>query len=83
MAWLEQREGCRDVVLVDEPVANRHLASLGKLNTIIAERCRRLNAATLRPHTDFHWQPSNCSSPVPFEARWGATPKRLTSPRGF
>ena len=43
--------------LVDEPIANRHLASLDELSTILAERCRQLDAAILRPHTDFHWWP--------------------------
>jgi transposase len=43
--------------LVDEPIANRHVASLGELSTIIAARCRQLDADTLRPHTDFHWWP--------------------------
>jgi transposase len=43
--------------LVDAPIVNRHLASLDKLGAIVAERCRRLDAATLKPHTDFHWWP--------------------------
>jgi transposase len=43
--------------LVDEPIVNRHLASLDELSSIVAERCRRLDAATLKPHTDFHWWP--------------------------
>ena len=43
--------------LVDEPVVNRHFASLDELGTTVAERCRRLDAATLKPHTDFHWWP--------------------------
>ena len=43
--------------LVDEPIVNRHVASLDELTTIIAERCRRLDAATLEPHTNFHWWP--------------------------
>jgi transposase len=43
--------------LVDEPVANRHVASLAELEAIIAERCRRLDAAIIRPHTGFHWWP--------------------------
>jgi transposase len=43
--------------LVDEPIANRHFASLAELDATIAERCRRLDAATIRPHTDFHWWP--------------------------
>ena len=43
--------------LVDEPIANRHVASLDELSTILAARCRQLDAATLQPHTDFHWWP--------------------------
>jgi hypothetical protein len=43
--------------LVDEPIVNRHVASLGELSTIVAARCRQLDAATLKPHTDFHWWP--------------------------
>jgi transposase len=43
--------------LVDEPVVNRHVASLAELEAIIAERCRRLDAAIIRPHTGFHWWP--------------------------
>ena len=44
-------------LLVDEPIVNRHVASLDELNAIIADRCRQLDAATLKPHTDFHWWP--------------------------
>jgi transposase len=43
--------------LVDEPVANRHFASLADLDAVVAERCRRLDPATIRPHTGFHWWP--------------------------
>ena len=43
--------------LVDEPVVNRHVASLDELSTTIAERCRQLDAAIFPPHTDFHWWP--------------------------
>ncbi len=43
--------------LVDEPVGNRHFATLADLGAVIAERCRRLDAETIRPHTDFHWWP--------------------------
>ena len=43
--------------LVDEPVANRHFATLADLEAVIAERCRRLDAETIKPHTDFHWWP--------------------------
>ena len=43
--------------LVDEPIVNRHFATLAELEAVIAERCRRLDAAAIRPHTDFHWWP--------------------------
>ena len=43
--------------LVDEPIVNRHVASLGELSTTVAARCRQPDAATLKPHTDFHWWP--------------------------
>src|SRR5690349_18839396 len=36
--------------LVDEPIANRHVASLDELSTIIAARCRQLDADTPAPH---------------------------------
>ncbi len=45
--------------LVDEPVANRHFATLGELDAVVAERCRRLDAAMIRPHTNFHWWPNS------------------------
>jgi transposase len=47
--------------LVDEPIANRHVASLAELDAIIAERCRRLDAAIIKPHTNFHWWPQPTS----------------------
>jgi transposase len=43
--------------LVDEPIVNRHVASLDELSTAVAARCRQLDAATLQPHTNFHWWP--------------------------
>jgi transposase len=43
--------------LVDEPVVNRHFATLADLEAVVAERCRRLDAAAIGPHTDFHWWP--------------------------
>ncbi len=43
--------------LVDEPVVNRHLATLAELDTAVGERCRRLGADAIQPHTDFHWWP--------------------------
>ncbi len=43
--------------LADEPIVNRHVATLAELDTTIAERCRRLDATTIKPHTDFRWWP--------------------------
>ncbi len=43
--------------LVDEPIVNRHFATLTQLDATVAERCRCLDAATIRPHTAFHWWP--------------------------
>jgi len=43
--------------LVDEPVANRHFATLADLDAVVAERRRRLDPDTIRPHTSFHWWP--------------------------
>lgn len=43
--------------LVDEAVVNRHSATLDALDTVVALRCRRLDADTSKPHTDFHWWP--------------------------
>ena len=43
--------------LVDEPVASRHFATLADLDAAVAERCRRLDAGAIRPHTAFHWWP--------------------------
>jgi len=53
---------------VDEPVVDRHFATLAGLEAVAAERCRRLDAAAIErcrrldaaaiePHTDFHWWP--------------------------
>jgi hypothetical protein len=38
--------------LVDEPIVNRHFATLAQLDATVAERCRSLDAATIRPHTN-------------------------------
>jgi transposase len=43
--------------LADEAVVNRHFATLDALDATIAARCRRLDAATIKPYTDFHWWP--------------------------
>jgi transposase len=51
--------------LVDEPVANRHFATPGELDAVVAERCRRRDATMIQPHTDpatythFHWWPNS------------------------
>jgi transposase len=47
--------------LVDEPVVNRHFATLAELEAVVAERCRRLDTETIKPHTDFHWWPKPIS----------------------
>jgi hypothetical protein len=39
---------------VDEPIVDRHVASLDDLSTILAECCRQLDFAAFKPHTDFH-----------------------------
>ena len=44
--------------LVDEPVANKHCTTLADLEAVLAERCTRLDADTIRPHTAFHWWPN-------------------------
>jgi hypothetical protein len=41
----------------NEPAVGRHLATLADLDAIVAERCGRLDAAVLRPHTDCHGWP--------------------------
>ena len=43
--------------LVDEPVANRHSATLADLDAVVAERCCKLAPDAIRPHTAFHWWP--------------------------
>ena len=43
--------------LVDEPIVDRHVVSSHELDAIIAERCRRLDAAAIKSHTDFHRWP--------------------------
>ena len=43
--------------LVDEAVVNKHFAALDALDAAVAARCRHLDAATIKPHTDFHWWP--------------------------
>jgi hypothetical protein len=43
---------------VDEPVANRHFATLGELDAVVAERCRRLDATMIKPHTNVWPAPS-------------------------
>ena len=43
--------------LVDEPVADKRFVTLAELDATIGERCRRLGADAIRPHTGFHWWP--------------------------
>ncbi|MBF0563281.1 MAG: IS630 family transposase [Alphaproteobacteria bacterium] len=43
--------------LVDEPVANKYFDTLRGLDQAVAERCRHLEAPTIRARTNFHWWP--------------------------
>jgi transposase len=43
--------------LVDEPIANKHFATLDDLDAVAAERRRRLDPAAIKPHTAFRWWP--------------------------
>ena len=45
--------------LVDEPVANRAFPDLDRLEAVLVDRCRTLEAdpARLQAHTRFHWWP--------------------------
>ena len=45
--------------LIDEPLVNRHFASLAELDATVAQRCLILKAErdTLNAHTGFHWWP--------------------------
>jgi hypothetical protein len=47
--------------LVDEPIANRALATLDALETVLVSRCRALEAdpQRLKAHTRFHWWPAD------------------------
>ena len=47
--------------LLDEPVVNRHFATLEDLDAVIAERCNRLDNADILSHTAFHWWPKPIS----------------------
>lgn len=46
--------------LVDEPVVNRAFLDMAALETVLVERCRRLETdwTRLKAHTRFHWWPS-------------------------
>src|SRR3954447_22708256 len=43
--------------VLDEPLANRHFATLADLEHVVAQRCRILNGDQLKPGTNFHWWP--------------------------
>jgi DDE superfamily endonuclease len=45
--------------LVDEPIVNRHFATLADLDAVLARRCRclRQDHALIAAHTNFHWWP--------------------------
>jgi hypothetical protein len=47
--------------LVDEPIANRHVASLAELDAIIGTRRRRLDPTIIQPHTNFAWWPASAN----------------------
>ena len=42
---------------MQQGVVNRHFDTLADLEAVVAERCRRLEATAIGPHTDFHWWP--------------------------
>jgi transposase len=44
--------------VLDEPLANRHFATLADLEQVVAQRCRILNGDQLKPGTNFHWWPT-------------------------
>ena len=43
--------------VLDEPLANQHVATLADLEHVVTERCRVLNGDQLKPGTNFHWWP--------------------------
>lgn len=45
--------------LIDEPLVNRHFATLAELDATVAQRCLVLEADrdALKAHTSFHWWP--------------------------
>jgi len=45
--------------LLDEPIVNRHFATLADLDAVLARRCRTLrqDQALIAAHTNFHWWP--------------------------
>jgi hypothetical protein len=49
--------------LVDEPIVNRAFPDLDALETVLVERCQRLEAdpQRLTAHTHFHWWPADAS----------------------
>jgi DDE superfamily endonuclease len=54
--------------LLDEPVANRAFTDLDRLEAILVERCRTLEAdwARLAAHTRFYWWPSEPQLAIPW-----------------
>ena len=57
----ELRPAERPWPLVDGPVADRRFATLADLDATAAERRRRLDPASIRPHTRFHRRPKPIS----------------------
>src|SRR5512133_1335889 len=49
--------------VLDEPLANRHFATLADLEHVVAQRCRILNGDQLKPGTNFHWWPKPAIPP--------------------
>jgi transposase len=43
--------------LLDEPLVNNHFDTLDDLDAVLAERCDRLDRATIAENTKFHWWP--------------------------
>ena len=46
--------------LVDEPVVNRHFATIEELDAVLDKRCQTLSEdrSTIAAHTHFHWWPN-------------------------
>ena len=72
--------------LVDEPIVNRAFPTLDALETVLVERCQRLEAdpQRLKAHTHFHWWPADASPGLvqsPFPAALGCPRRHSIMPR--